>query len=54
MSPDLAPMLARGVTPEVEVLHGARLDPDHERRDTGWVFTVADGVDDVYEADIED
>jgi len=95
-SPFGAALLARDVTPDVEVLHGARFDPDHERRDTGWVFfsgddfeevaqrvgfdvvtlqqaqrahpailarwalpvgwgfTVADGVDDVYQADVED
>lgn len=91
-----AALLARNVTPDVAVLHGARFDPDPARRDTGWVFfsgddfeevartvgfdvvtlqqahrahpaiqprwvlpvgwgfTLADGVDDLYPADISD
>ncbi|MEV5002374.1 immunity protein Imm33 domain-containing protein [Nocardioides sp. LML1-1-1.1] len=38
-----AALLARDVTPEVAMLHGARFPPNPERRDTGWVFFAGDG-----------
>jgi|GEM_PF-4009358 len=37
-------LLARNVTPESTVVHGARFDPRAEHRDTGWVF-FADSSD---------
>lgn len=37
-----AALLARNVTPEVTILHGARFPPHPERRDTGWVFFADD------------
>lgn len=39
-----AALLARNVTPESAVLHGARFDPQPDRQDTGWVF-FADSAD---------
>lgn len=37
-------LLARNVTPESAVLHGARFQPRPDRQDTGWVF-FADSSD---------
>lgn len=37
-------LLARNVTPESAVLHGARFEPRSDRQDTGWVF-FADSAD---------
>lgn len=37
-------LLARNVTPESEVIHGARFQPRPDRQDTGWVF-FADSAD---------
>jgi hypothetical protein len=39
-----AALLARNVTPESEVVHGARFEPRPDRQDTGWVF-LADSAD---------
>lgn len=36
-------LLARDVTPDAALLHGARFPPRPERRDTGWVFFAGDG-----------
>lgn len=37
-------LLARNVTPDSAVLHGARFEPRPDRQDTGWVF-FADSAD---------
>lgn len=37
-------LLARNVTPESAVVHGARFEPRPDRQDTGWVF-FADSAD---------
>lgn len=39
-----AALLARNVTPESTVVHGARFEPRPDRQDTGWVF-FADSPD---------
>ncbi len=42
-----AALVARDVRPDAPVLHGARMEPDAERRDTGWLFLCGDDFEEV-------